>query len=94
MSSAKLYVGNLNYATSEDSVKALFEQHGEVTSVSLITDRHSGRPKGFGFVEMATPEMADVAKGALDGTELDGRSLKVDTAKETQPRAAGGERDW
>jgi cold-inducible RNA-binding protein len=87
MGSAKLYVGNLSYDTSEASIKALFEQHGEVTSVNLITDRDSGRPKGFGFVEMATPEMAEAAKGALDGTQLDGRALKVDTAKEMQPRA-------
>ena len=87
MSSAKLYVGNLNYATTEASIKALFEQHGEVNSVNLITDRDSGRPKGFGFVEMATAEMADAAKAALDGTELDCRALKVDTAKEPQPRA-------
>jgi cold-inducible RNA-binding protein len=90
MSSAKLYVGNLSYDTSEASVKALFEQHGEVTSVNLITDRDSGRPKGFGFVEMATPEAAEAAKSALDGTQLDGRALKVDTAKELQPRAPRG----
>jgi RNA recognition motif-containing protein len=86
MSSAKLYVGNLSYSTSESSIKTLFAEHGEVVSVNLITDRDSGRPKGFGFVEMATPEMADAAKAALDGTELDGRTLKVDTAKEQQPR--------
>ncbi len=86
MSSAKLYVGNLSYGTSESSIQTLFAQHGEVVSVNLITDRDSGRPKGFGFVEMATPEMAEAAKAALDGTELDGRTLKVDTAKEQQPR--------
>lgn len=86
MSSAKLYVGNLSYDTSEGSIKALFEQHGEVTSVNLITDRDSGRPKGFGFVEMATSEAAEAAKSALDGTQLDGRALKVDVAKELQPR--------
>ncbi len=86
MSSAKLYVGNLSYSTSESSIETLFAEHGEVVSVNLITDRDSGRPKGFGFVEMATPEMADAAKAALDGTELDGRTLKVDTAKEQQPR--------
>jgi len=87
MSSAKLYVGNLSYDTSEASVKALFEQHGEVVSVNLITDRDSGRPKGFGFIEMADADMAEAAKSALDGTQLDGRALKVDTAKEPQPRA-------
>ncbi|MBC7294533.1 MAG: RNA-binding protein [Thermoleophilia bacterium] len=86
MSSAKLYVGNLSYDTTEASVRALFEQHGEVASVTLITDRNSGRPKGFGFVEMGSPELAQAAKSALDGHELDGRSIKVDAAKEMQPR--------
>ena len=86
MSSAKLYVGNLSYTTSESSVKAAFEQYGEVASVNLIADRDTGRPKGFGFVEMATPEAAEAAKQALNGTELDGRTLKVDIAKELQPR--------
>ena len=84
--SSKLYVGNLSYSTSEASIKALFGQHGEVVSVNLITDRDTGRPKGFGFVEMATPEEAEAAKNAVNGTELDGRTLKVDIAKEMQPR--------
>jgi cold-inducible RNA-binding protein len=87
MSSAKLYVGNLSYDTSEASLRAAFEAHGEVTSVNLITDRDSGRPKGFAFVEMGTPEEAQKAKAALDGTELDGRALKVDEAKPLEPRA-------
>ena len=87
VNSAKLYVGNLSYDTSEASIRTLFEAHGEVTSVNLITDRDSGRPKGFGFVEMGSPEEAQKAKDALDGTSLDGRSLKVDTAKEQVPRA-------
>lgn len=101
MGSAKLYVGNLSYGTSEDSVRTLFEQHGEVASVNLIADRDSGRPKGFGFVEMATPEAAEAAKNALDGVQLDGRALKVDLAKEQQPRpprsggyGGGGNRRW
>ncbi len=84
--SSKLYVGNLSYNTSEASIKTLFGQHGEVVSVNLITDRDTGRPKGFGFVEMATPEEAEAAKTAVNGTELDGRTLKVDIAKEMQPR--------
>lgn len=87
MNQAKLYVGNLSYGTSEDTLRAAFEAHGEVVSVNLIIDRDSGRPKGFGFVEMATPEAAQAAKEALDGTELDGRTLKVDVAKEQAPRA-------
>ncbi len=87
VSSAKLYVGNLSYQTSEASIRALFEAHGEVASVNLITDRDSGRPKGFGFVEMGSAEEAQSAKTALDGTELDGRTLKIDVAKEQAPRA-------
>jgi cold-inducible RNA-binding protein len=87
VSSAKLYVGNLSYGTSEASIRALFEAQGEVVSVNLITDRDSGRPKGFGFVEMGSPEDAQKAKEAIDGTQLDGRALKVDVAKEQVPRA-------
>ena len=93
MNSAKLYVGNLSYETSEASIRTAFEAHGEVTSVNLITDRDSGRPKGFGFVEMGSAEEAQTAKGALDGTQLDGRALKVDVAKEQvarAPRTGGG----
>ena len=106
MSSAKLYVGNLSYDTSEASLRTLFAPHGEVIAVTLITDRDSGRPKGFGFVEMGTPEEAQKAKAALDGSQLDGRALKVDEAKEQVPRAprsggyggggygGGGNRRW
>ena len=100
MSSAKLYVGNLSYETSEASLRTLFEVHGEVTSVNLIIDRDSGRPKGFGFVEMSTPEEAQKAIAALDGTQLDGRALKVNEAKPQEPRAprsggyGGGDRRW
>lgn len=86
MSSAKLYVGNLNYGTTENSVRSAFGQYGEVVSVNLITDRATGRPKGFGFVEMSTPEEAEAAKAGLDGSDLDGRTLKIDTAKEMAPR--------
>jgi len=87
VNSAKLYVGNLSYETSEASIRTLFEAQGEVASVNLITDRDTGRPKGFGFVEMGSAEDAQKAKGALDGTQLDGRALKVDVAKEQAPRA-------
>jgi RNA recognition motif-containing protein len=87
VSSAKLYVGNLSYETSEASIRTAFEAHGEVASVNLITDRDSGRPKGFGFVEMGSPDEAQKAKSALDGTQLDGRALKVDIAKEMAPRS-------
>lgn len=87
MNSAKLYVGNLAYDTSEASVRTLFAPHGDVTSVTLITDRGTGRSKGFGFVEMGTPEEAQKAKSALDGAQLDGRILKIDMAKEQSPRS-------
>ena len=70
--SSKLYVGNLSYTTTDAAIKALFGQHGEVVSVNLISDRETGRPKGFGFVEMGSPEEAEAAKNAVNGTELDG----------------------
>jgi cold-inducible RNA-binding protein len=87
VNSAKLYVGNLSYDTTEAGIRTAFEAHGEVASVNLITDRDTGRAKGFGFVEMGSAEDAEKAKSALDGTQLDGRSLKVDIAKEMAPRA-------
>jgi RNA recognition motif-containing protein len=87
VSSAKLYVGNLSYDTSEASIRTAFEAHGEVTSVNLIMDRDSGRPKGFGFVEMASAEDAKKVIAALDGTQMDGRSIKVNEAKPQEPRA-------
>ena len=99
VNSAKLYVGNLSYETSEASIRTAFEAHGEVASVNLITDRGTGRPKGFGFVEMGSADEAQKAKDALDGTQMDGRSLKVDAAKEQTPRAPrsgsyGGGNRW
>ena len=78
MSFSKLYVGNLNYKTTEETLKDLFAQHGEVTSVNILQGR------GFGFVEMATPEAAQEAKGKLNGSEFDGRKLIVNDAR---PRA-------
>lgn len=75
MSSAKLYVGNLNFRTTEDALKQLFAAHGEVASVNILQGR------GFGFVEMATPEAAQAAKGSLNGTAFDGRKLIVNEAR-------------
>ncbi len=75
MSSAKLYVGNLNFRTTEDALKQLFAAHGEVASVNILQGR------GFGFIEMATPEAAQAAKGRLNGTEFDGRKLIVNEAR-------------
>lgn len=80
-----IYVGNLSYDSNEQSVRSLFEQYGEVHSVKLIEDRETGRPRGFGFVEMET-EGGQSAISALNGTELDGRALKVNEAKPREPR--------
>lgn len=88
--SSKLYVGNLAYDATDAGLEQLFSAHGTVTSVALISDRDTGRPKGFGFVEMSTEEEALAAKAALDGTEFGGRSIKVDIAKERPPRTGGG----
>ncbi len=82
----KLYVGNLSFDSTEDDVRNLFSQYGEVLSVNLIADRDTGRPRGFGFVEM---ENADKAQQALDGYELQGRNLKVNQAQD-KPRGGGG----
>ncbi len=83
----KLYVGNLSYSTESDSLHQLFSQYGEIVSVNVITDRDTGRPRGFGFVEMATADAAQAAIAALDGTELDGRRLRVNEAQErSRPR--------
>ena len=76
-----IYVGNLSYDTTEDGLRTLFAEHGEVESSRVITDRYSGRSKGFGFVEMATEEAAQAAIEALNGKSVDGREIKVDKAK-------------
>jgi RNA recognition motif-containing protein len=82
--SKKIYVGNLPFTASEAEVRELFEAHGTVESVSIVQDRDTGRPRGFGFVEMADDNAARAAIAALDGATLGDRSLKVD---EAQPRA-------
>ena len=82
----KIYVGNLPFTATEDEVRALFAEHGEVESVALITDRETGRPRGFGFVEMA-PDAADAAIKAIDGKDMGGRNLRVNEAR---PRNEGG----
>jgi len=76
-----IYVGNLSFSTNEDEISALFAKTGDVDSVRIITDRDTGRSKGFGFVEMANSEQAKSAIDKLNGTELDGRSLTVNEAK-------------
>ncbi len=90
MSQNKLYVGNLSFDSTENDVHDAFSAHGTVTSVNLITDRETGRPRGFGFVEMASDAEAHAAMQALDGQDLGGRSLKVNVAKPRESRGGGG----
>ena len=85
-----VYVGNLNFDTTQGKLQELFETHGQVSSVNLITDRETGRPRGFAFVEMMTDEGASAVIGALNGQDVDGRALKVAEAKPRAPR--GGDR--
>jgi cold-inducible RNA-binding protein len=85
-----IFVGNLNFGATEDSVRSLFEQYGTVERVSIITDRDTGRAKGFGFVEMSANAEADQAIAALNGRELDGRALNVNEARPKTDRASGG----
>jgi cold-inducible RNA-binding protein len=77
-----LYVGNLTFGTTSSDLQNLFAQHGEVTKAQVITDRDTGRSRGFGFVEMASSDAAKAAVEALDGHNLDGRALTVNVAKE------------
>ena len=82
----KLYVGNLNFNTTEHELEQAFSAHGEVTSVNIITDRETGRPRGFAFVEMANKKEGIAAMNALAQTELDGRELVVNEARPRQAR--------
>lgn len=81
-----IYVGNLSYNSTDEGLRSLFEQYGEVDSARIITDRETGRSRGFGFVEMDS-EGADSAIEALNGFELDGRALRVNEARPREPRA-------
>lgn len=85
----KIYVGNMSYQTTEDGLRELFGQHGEVSEVTIIMDRDTGRPKGFGFVEMRDDASARKAITELDGREIDGRTLKVNEAKPRENRGGG-----
>ena len=85
----KLYVGNISYKTTENDLRRSFEKHGEVGQVSVITDRATGRSKGFAFVEMPNASEADDAINALNGTELDSRSLTVNEARPQEQRSGG-----
>jgi len=93
-----IYVGNLSYRITEEDLKGAFESYGEVETAKIITDRYSGESKGFGFVEMPNSSSAEAAIDGLNGTELKGRTIKVDKAKPRSPdrrdggRHAGGRR--
>ena len=91
-----LYVGNLSYDTTEESLRSAFAAFGEVARVNIITDRETGRPRGFGFVEMATEEAAQAAIEGLNGQSVDGRQIRVAEANPRPPSddrgGAGGAR--
>lgn len=88
--SSKLYVGNLPFEITDDDLQELFAAHGAVASAKVITDRETGRARGFGFVEMEQAEDAQKAIESLDGQEFKGRNLKVNTAKPREDRSGGG----
>jgi RNA recognition motif-containing protein len=85
-----IFVGNLSFGATEDTVSALFETHGTVDRVNICTDRDSGQPRGFGFVEMANDNEAEKAISAVNGKELDGRALNVNEARPKAERSGGG----
>ena len=85
----KLYVGNMPYETTQDEIRVLFAQAGEVTEVTLITDRETGRPKGFGFVEMATEEGGREAIKRFNGKAMGERTLTVNEARPREDRSSG-----
>jgi len=87
---AKLFVGNLSWNVDDAQLEELFREYGDVESARVITDRDSGRSRGFGFVEMASDAEAQKAMEALNGTQLDGRTLVVNEAKPMAPRDGGG----
>jgi RNA recognition motif-containing protein len=86
----RLYVGNLSFSTSSDTLRSAFAEFGEVTDVHIVTDRESGQPRGFGFVTMGTNEAAQAAISKMNGSVLDGRPLRVNEAEERPPRGGGG----
>jgi cold-inducible RNA-binding protein len=88
--SKRLFVGGLAWATDDESLRQAFEAHGEVVDAKVITDRDTGRSRGFGFVTFSTEEAAQAAMDAMNGAELDGRALRIDLAKERQGGGGGG----
>lgn len=87
-----IYIGNLNFNLVEDELKQIFEEYGAVNSVRIITDKFSGRSKGFGFVEMATEDDAKKAIDSLNGADIGGRNVKVSAAEEKTERSDRGDR--
>jgi len=85
-----IFVGNLSFGATEDSVRSMFEAHGTVDRVSIVTDRDTGQARGFGFVEMSDNSAGDRAIAALNGAELDGRALNVNEARPKADRGSGG----
>ena len=85
-----IFVGNLNFGATEDAVRSLFEAYGTVERVSIVTDRDTGQPRGFGFVEMSANADADRAIAELNGRDLDGRALNVNEARPKPERSFGG----
>src|SRR5262252_273623 len=88
--STKLFVGNLDFKVTENELQNAFAAHGTVVEASLVTDRETGRPRGFGFVTMSSPEEAQKAIDALNGKELGGRALNVNLARPREERSGGG----
>ena len=88
--SSKLFVGNLSFETTENDLQDAFAAHGTVTETNLMMDRTTGRPRGFGFITMSSPEEAQKAIAALNGSQLGGRALTVNVAKPREERPAGG----
>jgi cold-inducible RNA-binding protein len=86
----KLYVGNLSYSTTQDTLQAEFSAHGQVEEVAIITDRETGRPRGFAFVTMANEEEGRTAIDTLNGREVDGRTITVNEARPKTERGGGG----
>jgi cold-inducible RNA-binding protein len=92
--SMKLYVGNLSYDTTSEDLKRMFAESGTVESAAVISDRDTGRSKGFGFIEMSNRKEAEAAIDALNGTEIDGRTLTVNEARPREERGGGGGGNW
>jgi RNA recognition motif-containing protein len=88
--SNKMFVGNVSFNTTQADLQNAFGAHGTVLEVNLLTDRTTGRPRGFGFVTMSTPDEAQKAISALNGTSMDGRALTVNIAKPREERSGGG----